>query len=230
MKPNREKKKNIETGLIMGQNTNIFSQLSATFLQAKPNNTQEEEQFLKNTHIVEYHDQNINRLISLLRKKAEVTKVKAALELAQEVAAMSPPQVEEFIPTFAQLFQEIVLNEPSKQIVEEFVGMAGGLLASHKKIVVREINTLYGPLVLSMKVAKVAGLLFSGSEAELQTKSLVLLLKKEATKKFLVMTRIVLECETPEKVASPHYQRNCHALMKALKDFLRIYEKSDKAK
>lgn len=66
----------------MGQNTNIFSQLSATFLQGKAANTQEEEQFLKNTQIVEYHDQNINRLISLLRKKAEVTKIKAALELA----------------------------------------------------------------------------------------------------------------------------------------------------
>jgi hypothetical protein len=31
---------------------------------------------------------------------------------------MEAEQVEEFIPTFAQLFQEIVLNEPSKQIVE----------------------------------------------------------------------------------------------------------------
>jgi hypothetical protein len=63
----------------MGQNTNIFSQLSATFLQNKASTTEEEEQFLKSTPIVEYHDQNINRLISLLRKKAEVTKVKAVL-------------------------------------------------------------------------------------------------------------------------------------------------------
>jgi len=65
----------------MGQNTNIFSQLSATYLQGKSNTTEEEETFLKNTQIIEYHDQNINRLISLLRKKAEVTKVKAATEL-----------------------------------------------------------------------------------------------------------------------------------------------------
>lgn len=36
----------------MGQNTNIFSQLSATFLQNKANTTEEEEVFLKNTQIV----------------------------------------------------------------------------------------------------------------------------------------------------------------------------------
>lgn len=72
----------------MGQNTNIFSQLSATFLQNKASTTEEEEQFLKNTQIIEYHDQNINRLISLLRKKAEVTKVKAVLELKEEVGKM----------------------------------------------------------------------------------------------------------------------------------------------
>lgn len=95
---------------------------------------------------------------------------------------------------------------------------------------VREISTLYGPLLLSMKLSKLAALLFTGSEAELQTKSLVLLLKKETIKKFLVMARIILECETPEKVALAHFQRNCHALMKTLKDFFRIYEKNEKAK
>lgn len=35
------KKKNIETGILMGQNTNVFSQLSATFLQHKTSNTEE---------------------------------------------------------------------------------------------------------------------------------------------------------------------------------------------
>lgn len=214
----------------MGQNTNIFSQLSATFLQGKASTTHEEEQFLKNTQIVEYHDQNINRLISLLRKKAEVTKVKAALELSEEVSKMTGEQVEEFMPTFAQLFQEMVLNEPSKQIVEEFVEIASGLIARHKKIVVKEISTLYGPLLLSMRLSKLAGLLFTGSEAELQSKALVLLLKKETTKKFLVMARIILEIDNPEKIALAHYQRNCHALMKTLKDFFRLYDKNDKAK
>ena len=110
---------------------------------------------------------------------------------------METDQVEEFIPTFAQLFQEIVLNEPSKQIVEEFVGMVSGLLSKHKKVVVREISNLYGPLLLSMKLSKLAGLLFTGSEAELQYKSLILLLKKETTKKFIVMTKIILENESP---------------------------------
>lgn len=31
----KDKKKNTQTGLLMGQNTNIFSQLSATYLQTK---------------------------------------------------------------------------------------------------------------------------------------------------------------------------------------------------
>jgi hypothetical protein len=143
---------------------------------------------------------------------------------------MTPEQVEDFIPTFAQLFQELVLNEPSKQIVEEFVEMASGLITQHKKIVVREIGTMYGPLLLSMRLSKLAGLLFNGSEAELQSKSLLLLLKKETTKKFLVMARIILETDSAERVALAHYQRNCHALMKTLKDFFRIYDKNDKAK
>lgn len=65
----------------MGQNINVFSQLSATYLTNKPVTTQEEEHFVKETQIIEYHDQNVNRIISLLRKKAEVTKVKAVIEL-----------------------------------------------------------------------------------------------------------------------------------------------------
>lgn len=108
--------------------------------------------------------------------------------------------------------------------------MAGGLIGRHKKVVVREISTLYGPLLLSMKLSKLAGLLFTGSEAELQHKALVLLLKKETSKKFLVMARVILEADSPEKVALAHYQRNCHALMKTLKDFFRIFERSEKAK
>lgn len=69
-KVRNEKKKNTETGLLMGQNTNIFSQLSATYLQHKTSNTEDEEKFVSATQIVEYHDPKINRLISLLRKKA----------------------------------------------------------------------------------------------------------------------------------------------------------------
>lgn len=85
-----EKKKNTETGLLMGQNTNIFSQLSATYLQNKAHVSEEEAKFATNTQIIEYHDPKINRLIALLRKKAEVTKAKAAVELREEVLAMTP--------------------------------------------------------------------------------------------------------------------------------------------
>lgn len=48
----KDKKKNTETGLLMGQNTNIFSQLSATYLQTKASATEEEAQFANSTQIV----------------------------------------------------------------------------------------------------------------------------------------------------------------------------------
>lgn len=42
IKPRKDKKKNTETGILMGQNTNVFSQLSATYLQNKNSYTEEE--------------------------------------------------------------------------------------------------------------------------------------------------------------------------------------------
>ena len=52
IKPNKDKKKNTQTGLLMGQNTNIFSQLSASYLTSKETATQEEEHFVKETQII----------------------------------------------------------------------------------------------------------------------------------------------------------------------------------
>lgn len=74
--------------------------------------------------------------------------------------------------------------------------MVSDLIAKYKRIVVKEINTLYGPLLLSIKLSKLAGLLFTGNDVELQTKALVLLLKKEVSKKFMIMARIIVECES----------------------------------
>lgn len=108
--------------------------------------------------------------------------------------------------------------------------MVSDLIAKYKRIVVKEINTLYGPLLLSIKLSKLAGLLFTGNDVELQTKALVLLLKKEVSKKFMIMARIIVECESKEKVGLAHYQRNCHSLMKTLKEFFRIFEINEKAK
>jgi hypothetical protein len=34
---------------------------------------------------------------------------------------MNEQQVDEFMPTYASLYQEIVVNEQSKQVFEEFV-------------------------------------------------------------------------------------------------------------
>lgn len=160
----KARKKNVETGLLMGQNTNVFSQLSASLLQGRDTTTEEEQRFVQNTPLVEYHDPDVNRLLALLRKKAEVTKAKAASELREVINKMSVEQVEEFISTFAQLYLEIVLNESSKAIVEEFSGMASDLISKHKKVVITEISTLYPPLLVTHKLSKLAGLLFVGTE------------------------------------------------------------------
>lgn len=88
LKKEKSKKANVEPALLLGQNTNVFSQLSANYLQTKQNISEEERAFVQNTEIIEYHDPNINRLIGLLRKKAEVTKAKAMSELKEAVRAM----------------------------------------------------------------------------------------------------------------------------------------------
>lgn len=213
----------------MGQNTNVFSQLSATFLQHKSSNTEEEQQFLRNTPIVEYHDPNINRLIALLRKKADATKIKAVLELREEVAKMTADDMEEFMPTLAQLFLEIVLSECSKQILEEFTAIVSEAVGKHKKTAVKQIATLYAPLAATAPLSRVAQLLFTGGEEELALKSLQLLLKKEVRKKFLVLARVVWESEDRDKNLLPNYQRNCQALSRAVRDFCRVYERTPQA-
>lgn len=76
-------------------------------------------------------------MIALLRKKAEVTKFKAAAELKEEIAKMDAESVQEFMPTFAHLFSEIAVNELSKQVIDEFITILTHLLSAHKKIVIQ---------------------------------------------------------------------------------------------
>jgi len=42
--------------------------------------------------------------------------------------------------------------------------MATDILTTQKKIAIKEINTLYSPLLISIKLNKLAGLLFTGTE------------------------------------------------------------------
>ena len=51
-------------------------------------------------------------------------------------------------------------------------------------------------MLLSMKISKTAALLFNGTEEEQLDKSLILLLKKDAKKKFFVMLKIIMESES----------------------------------
>lgn len=42
LKPRKDKRHNTETGLLLGHNSNVFSQLSASYLQNKPHVTEDE--------------------------------------------------------------------------------------------------------------------------------------------------------------------------------------------
>lgn len=41
---------------------------------------------------------------------------------------MNESDMEEFIPTFANLYQEIIVNEQSKQVYEEFIDIAASIV------------------------------------------------------------------------------------------------------
>jgi len=85
------------------------------------------------------------------------------MELHQEINKMGAEQLEEFISTFAQLYSEVVVNEPSKQIVDEFVSIVTEMITNYKKIVVGEISTFYPAFLISHKLGKLGGLLFNGA-------------------------------------------------------------------
>lgn len=64
---------------------------------------------------------------------------------------------------------EVVINEQSKQVIDEFVTMITLLLEKYRKVVVKEIATIYGPLLVINKAnnvsqSKVYSLLFNGTE------------------------------------------------------------------
>jgi hypothetical protein len=65
------------------------------------------------------------------------------------------------------LYQEIVINEQSKQVYEEFVEIASWIVEKYKKVALREISTLYPVMLISMKLTKVGKLLFTGTEQEI---------------------------------------------------------------
>jgi hypothetical protein len=84
-------------------------------------------------------------------------------------------------------------------------------------------------LLISHKLSKLGNLLFNGTEEEIAYKLLVLLLKKDVKKKFAIVIKIIMDCDATEKITQPHYQRNCQALMKVLRELIRLFEKSERA-
>lgn len=66
-------------------------------------------------------------------------------------------------------------------------------------------------------------MLFNGTDEQIQEKSLVLLMKKDVSRKFLFMVKLIFDCEEVHKIVQPNYQRNCTALVKVIKDFIRMF-------
>lgn len=87
------------------------------------------------------------------------------------------------MPTFSHLFLEVVVNEQSKQVCDEFLMMLNHILAKFKKIAIKEIATLYGPLLLihkgnNISLVKTYSQLFAGPEDQFHEKGMTLLLKR----------------------------------------------------
>lgn len=74
-----------------------------------------------------------------------------------------------------------------------------------------------------MKLGRVNKLLFNGSEQEMEEKGFLLLSKKEVRKKFVLVSRLILQTEQVHLINQSNYQRNIHQYTKALKEMLNIY-------
>jgi hypothetical protein len=56
------------------------------------------------------------------------------------------------------------LNEQSKQVYDEFIEITTSIFDKYKKIALKEIQTLYPVMLISMKLNKVTKLLFTGTD------------------------------------------------------------------
>ena len=216
-------KKNADSiPLVATQNTNLFSQLSAQYMQSKTHINDHEKNFIDNTEVIEYHDQEINRILQKLRKKDEITKVKAMFELKEKVMGMTEEEVEGFASTFCYLFRSLVLNEDSKKVHTELNLILQSLLSHHKKLLLPNIAILFPALLVFQKVnrSNLMGLLFTGDEKSQKEKALKLLLKPEVSKQFLIVSRIIIDEHEKEKLAESLVQNNCYGLVRAFKDLV----------
>lgn len=106
--------------------------------------------------------------------------------------------------------------------------MINYLLANFKKIMIKEIGTIFGPLFVilrsnNVQQLKIYAQLFNGTDEQLHEKAVTLLINKNVMKKFLVFCRVIVECEETHKIGQPNFQRNCSSLLKIIKDLIRSY-------
>lgn len=102
------------------------------------------------------------------------------------------------------------------------------VLTNFKKIAIKEIATIFGPLLVINKAnnvnqGKIYAMMFSGTEEQLHEKAIILLLSKNVMKKFLIFCRVIIQCEEVHKLGQQNFQRNCSSLLKVLKELIRSY-------
>lgn len=126
--------------------------------------------------------------------------------------------------TFAYLFREVILNEEARQIVDEMCSILAYLIEGHKKTVVGSIAVLYPAMLIAQRLSnfKFVQLLFPDPATQAE-KSVLLLLRPEVTKQFMILANIELDNEDVSKLSTPVYQRNCHALLKSWKELVDNY-------
>ncbi len=85
-------------------------------------------------------------------------------------------------------------------------------------------------MLVAMKLSKVTKLLFTGSEQEVNEKAYMLLIKKDVRKKFLLLSKLLLQAEQLHLVNQSNYQRNIYQYAKTLKEVFSIYLTHSKRK
>lgn len=73
-------------------------------------------------------------------------------------------------------------------------------------------------------------MLFTGTEQEMGEKGLMLLLKKDIKKKFILVSKLLLQTEQIHLISQSNYQRNVYQYVKMVKDTLNVFLSHSKRK
>ncbi|KRX05258.1 hypothetical protein PPERSA_00559 [Pseudocohnilembus persalinus] len=120
-----------EANLFLNQfntNTNIFSQLSAQYLQSGQEQgivlDANQREFIKKTLAKKdvsfnQYEPELQKILSSLNKKSEVTKLKALDQLNQYLQKQEAEFFQEFIITWSYMYKQFVTSEIDRRLLEE---------------------------------------------------------------------------------------------------------------